>query len=126
MSEFRSEKSEMSSSAFVQMALRSEVAPPALGSVKTRITHAARKLGFKTSRTKDLWYADPRVSIDADEMSRVEEISGLTYARQEMRTNDELIAKLDALMEGDADFYGAFRAALRSVVGLPDRTGDQK
>lgn len=116
----------MSSSAFVQMALRTEVAPPAMGSVKTRITHAARKLGWSLSRTKDAWYADPRISIDADEMNRVEEVSGLTYARQEMRTNDELIAKLDALMEGDADFYGAFRAALRSFIGLSDRTGDQR
>ena len=116
----------MSSVAFAQMALRDRIAPRDKGSVKQRIALAARKLDVKESRAKDIWYADPRVSIDADEMQRIEEVSGLVYAKQEMRTNDELIAKLDALMEGDADFYGAFRAALRSLLVRSDRTGAER
>ena len=124
MTELKSEKSEMGSVAFAQMALRDRVAPPGIGSVKQRINVATRKMGWKISRTKDVWYADPRISINADEMRDLERVSGLVYARQEMRTNDELIAKIDAFMVGhDADFYSAFRTAVRSFLGLPDRSG---
>ena len=125
MTEIKSETTEMSSAVFAQMALRDRVAPPSIGSVKQRITVAARKLGWKVSRAKDVWYADPRISIDADEMRAIERLSGLVYAaQQEVRTNEELIAKIDAFMVGhDADFYGAFRTAVRSFFGLPDRSG---
>lgn len=124
MTEIKSETTEMSSAVFAQMALRDRVAPRNVGSVKTRITVAARKLGWKLSRTKDVWYADPRISIDADEMRAIERVSGLVYAQQEMRTNDEVIARIDAFMVGhDADFYSAFRTAFRSFFGIPDRSG---
>lgn len=125
MTEIKSETTEMGSVAFAQMALRDRVAPQSVGSVKARITVAARKLGWKVSRAKDVWYADPRISINADEMRAIERLSGLVYAaRQEMRTNDEIIAKIDAFMVGhDADFYSAFRTAFRSFFGLPDRSG---
>lgn len=63
-SDFRSEVSEMSSVEFVQFALRDRVAPPVLGQVKARIRHAARKLRWSASRTKDAWYADPRITVD--------------------------------------------------------------
>lgn len=133
MTEYKSEKTEMSSTAFAQMALQDRIAPRSLGSVKHRITVAARELNrvarkgryWKVSRVKDAWYADERISLDADEIRDIERVSGLTYAQQEVRTNDELIAKIDAFMVGhDADFYGAFRTALRSFFGLPDRTGN--
>jgi hypothetical protein len=123
MSEKSSEKSEMSSAEFVQYALRSHVAPPAGGSVKTRIRSAARSLGWSFSRTKDAWYADPRISISADEMRAIEERTGLQYGREEIRTNDELIARAESLMAGhEADFYSAFIAALRSLAGAADRS----
>lgn len=123
MTEKSSEKTEMSSTAFVQMALRDRIAPPRVGSVKKRISHCARQLGWTYSRTKDAWYGDPRISIKADEMRDVERVSGLVYAKQEMRTNDELIAKIDALLEGhDADFYSAFRAALCSALSISHRS----
>lgn len=123
MNEFRSQENEMSIAVFAQTALRERVAPPSIGSVKQRIHYAARKLGWKVSRAKAAWYADERITINADEMCAIERVSGLQYARQEMRTNDQLIAKIDAFMEGhDADFYGAFRSAFRSFLGLPDRS----
>lgn len=122
MSVKSSEKSEMNSLAFSQKALREEIAPPSFGSVKARITTAARSLGWTTTRTRDVWYADPRISINADEMRDLERVSGLAYAREEMRTNDQLIAKIDAFMEGhDADFYSAFRTAVRSFFGVSHR-----
>lgn len=122
----------MSSTAFAQMALRDRIAPPSLGSVKRRMTVALRELNkvagrnrqWKASRVKDAWYADERISLDADEVRDIERVSGLTYAQQEMRTNDQLIAQIDAFMVGhDADFYSAFRTAVRSLFGLSDRAG---
>lgn len=124
MTNIKSEKTDMHSTTFVQMALRDRIAPPAIGSVKQRINVAARTLKWKISRTRDAWYGDPRISINADEMRQVERASGLAYAQQEMRTNEDIIAKIDAFMVGhDADFYGAFRTAVRSFFGLPDRSG---
>jgi predicted ATP-grasp superfamily ATP-dependent carboligase len=126
MNELRSQENEMTSAAFAQMALRERVAPPSIGSVKQRIHYAARKLGWKYSRAKAAWYADERITIKADEMCDIERTSGLQYTRQEMRTNDKLIAKIDAFMEGhDASFYSAFRTAFRSVLGIPDRARTQ-
>lgn len=114
MSEFQSEKSEMSSVEFVSFALRERVAPPSLGSVKARIRHASRLLEWSASRTKDAWYADPRISISADELRAIEDKTGLRYGREELRTAQDIIARADALLEGqDADFYSAFVTALR-------------
>ena len=112
----------MSSIEFTQTALRQYIAPPSVGSVKARIRLASRRLGWTHSRTKDAWYADPRISISADEIRVVEEQTGIRYARQELRTNDELIANMSALLAGnEADFYGAFVAALRAVARNPHR-----
>lgn len=113
----RVEKSEMSSVEFVQCALRERVAPPSIGSVKARVRHASRSLGWSANRTKDAWYADPRISISADELREVETKTGLRYAQEELRTNDDLIARAEALLAGnEADFYSAFIAALRSLA----------
>jgi hypothetical protein len=122
-SEIRAELTEMSSVEFVSYALRERVAPPSLGSVKARLRYASRALGWTASRTKDAWYADPRISISADELRAVENKTGLHYGREELRTNDDLIARAEALMAGhEADFYSAFLAALRSVAGAAHRS----
>ena len=122
----KSEKSSgeirMSSVEFVSCAMRERVAPPSLGSVKARIRYASRALGWTASRTKDAWYADPRISISADELRTVEDKTGLRYGREELRTVNDLISRADALLEGqDSDFYSAFvsafREAVRAVVG---------
>jgi len=123
MSENAVEKSEMSSVEFTQYALRSHIAPPAIGSVKARLRHATRKLGWTPNRTKDAWYADPRISISADELRRIEEITGLHYGREELRSVEELISRADALLEGtDEDFHRPFLAALRAVARIADRS----
>jgi hypothetical protein len=117
MPKSKQEMSEMSSVEFVQYALRERVAPPSLGSIKARIRYASRTLGWTANRTKDAWYADPRISISADELREIEKRTGLRYAQEELRTNDDLIAKAEALMVGhEADFYSAFIAALRSLA----------
>ncbi len=99
---------------FAQDALRNHIAPPSIGSVKARLRHASRRMKWKQSRVRDAWYADSsRISISGEELSQIEETTGLRYARKELRTNDELIAKAASLLEGvDPDFHGPFVAGL--------------
>lgn len=112
----------MTTAEFMQFALRDHVAPKSLGAVKVRLPHAQRLLkprGWTANRVRELWYLDPRASEPKwREIHDIEEITGLTYARQELRTNDELISQADALLEGvHADFYGPLVAALRAFTG---------
>ncbi len=122
MSEKVSEKSEMSTTAFCQKALRQEIAPPNFGNVSARIRKASRDLGWSYTRTKDAWYADPRISISPKELFRVEAVSGLVYAREELRTNDIAIEKATALLGGeDTRLVRTLVAAFREAFGLRDR-----
>lgn len=117
-----SEKSEMSTVEFCQNALRAEIAPPSIGNVQARIRSAARDLGWTYTRTKDAWYADPRISIKPHELFRIEAVSGLRYAREEMRTNDAAIERATALLGGeDARLLGEIVAALFTRLGIRDR-----
>lgn len=124
MSENRLGKTEMSSVAFASKTLRTHVAP--VGSainVQQRIKLAARRLGWSFTRTKDVWYADPRVSLSVDEMRVIEETADVKYGRAEVRSIDELIAKADALLEGpDPDFYRPLVDAFRAFVRTLDRS----
>lgn len=122
-SENRVEFSEMSSVEFVQYALRERVAPPSVGSVKARLRHATRALGWTDSRIKDAWYADPRISISADELRAVEEKSGLHYGRKELAEIDAYINRASALLEGsDEDFHRPFLVAMRAFFGAVARS----
>jgi hypothetical protein len=124
MRKTRMEKSEMSTVEFCQYALRERIAPPSIGSVKQRIVYAARKMGWSHTRTRDIWYADPRVSIKADQLIQVEALSGLEYARQEVRKNDDAIARATALLGGeDSHLVRSIVAAVLKVVGLQNRAG---
>lgn len=115
----------MSEVAWASGLLQSRVAP--VGSaqnVETRIRNSARRLGWKFSRARDVWYGDQRVSIKPLELRKIEEITGVRYGQEEVRDIDALIAQADALLMGtDPDFVGAFVAALRSMVGASDRAG---
>lgn len=127
MREKSSEQSEMyaeSELVFSQRVMRSVIAPPGTaGSKGERLRHAQQRLRWTYSRARDVWYGDPRVSLKAYELRRIEEVSGVKYGRQEVRTNDELIAAADALLQGfDPSFYGAFSAALRAVASVLDRS----
>lgn len=123
MSEINREISEMCAVEFTQYALRHHVAPPAIGSVKARQRLASRKLGWTPNRTKDAWYADPRISINADEIKKIEEVTGLRYGREELRSIDQLISRADALLDGsEADFFRPFVDAFRAMARAFDRT----
>lgn len=123
MSDFRQEKSNMSSVEFTQYALRNHIAPPSAGSVKARLRLAARHLGWTHNRVRDVWYADPRISISADEIRKIEEKTGLRYGREELRSIETIIARADTLLDGpEADFFRPFVAALRAMAGAPDRS----
>ena len=123
MSENRTDRSNMSSVEFVQDALRQHIAPPGSGvNVGSRIRLASRRLKWGYSRTRDAWYADPRVKISADELRQVEETTGLRYGRQELRSIEQLISKADALLVGEeADFYRPFVDAFRAMARALDR-----
>lgn len=127
MSNFRSEISEMSSVEFAQYALRERVAPRSLGRGKARLRHATHVMGrrqWSANRVRDCWYADQRISPNADEIRDIEEITGLRYGRQELKEIDRLIARADALLVGsDEDFRRPFVAALRALLGAVDRSG---
>lgn len=126
MPEFKEEKSKMSSVEFVQCALRERVAPPSFGSTKARLRHATRTLRWSANRTKDAWYADPRISISADELREVEEKSGLQYGRKELREIDSYIAKATALLESeDPDFHRPFVDAMRAFYRALARPGTE-
>lgn len=117
----------MSAAEFAQFALHERVAPRSIGSVKVRLPRAQSVLsrkGWTPNRVRDLWYADPRASAPKwEEINDLEQLTGLTYARQEVRTNDQLIAQADALLLGtDPDFAGAFATALRAFVGALSST----
>jgi len=122
-----SEKSEMSTvEFFCQKTLRTEIAPPSIGNVQARIRSAARDLGWSYTRTKDAWYADPRISISPKELFRVEAISGLTYAREEMREHEHAIERADALLGGkNSHLLGEIVAAIVERLGLSHRAGNQ-
>ena len=120
MSENRSEKNRMSSVEFAQFALREGVAPASLGSLKARLRHATtvmRRRNWSANRVKDCWYADPRISPNADEILDLQEITGLQYGKQELTEIDALISRAGALLNGqDPDFHSAFVAAVRTFT----------
>lgn len=128
MSERASEKSEMSEIAFASNAMRERIAP--IGSaqyVQGRIRLAARALRWSFSRSRDVWYADERVSLKPREVRDIEQASGIKYGRQEVGDVDALISRADALLMGtDPDFVRPFVAALRALVGAADRTGTKE
>ena len=123
---------------FAQFALQERVAPPSLGNVNRRLRHATIQLLQRNAvrkrlqlpqlwtpnRVKDIWYADPRISIKADEVRDIEEISGLRYGRQELTDLDALITRADTLLDGaDTNFRSQITHALRALLSALDRPG---
>lgn len=108
---------------FCQFALKEHIAPRHVGSVKERITKAARDLGWSISRTKDTWYAEPRMRLDPKELFRVEAVSGLQFAREEMRKHDEAIERATAILGGEnTHLIRAVVTAVVSALGLSHST----
>lgn len=137
MSEKSSEKSEMSSVEFVHDALRDHIAPRSIGSGKERKDFAYRALKkherataerkrkrvWTENRVKDFWHADVRVEPNADELRDIEEMTGLRYGREELRSNEQIIAYADALLDGQEEgVHSAFAAAVRAVARVANRS----
>lgn len=118
----------MTELAFASEAMRTRIAP--VGSaqyVETRIRLSANVLKWSFSRARDVWYADPRVSLKPRELRDIETVAGVVYGRAEVRTTEQLIANADALLMGnDPDFVGAFVAAFRTFTGALDRSRAQR
>ncbi len=88
----------MSTVEFCQRAARDRIAPPSIGSVKIRIDYFARKMKLTQTRARDIWYANPRVSIGAEELRAIEEKAGVRYGREEARELDAAIDRASALL----------------------------
>ena len=125
MSEKSSENSEMSELAFASEQLRLNIAPASVSShIGERVRAAAITLRWSQSRTKDIWYADPRVSIKPRELRQIEEMTGVRYGREELADVDALISRADALLVDRNPRGGSpVLAALRALVGAVDRAG---
>lgn len=116
----------MSELAWSSERLHCDVAPVGIAQyVKERIRHASRELGWSYSRTRDVWYADERVSIKPRELRDIEGYTGVRYGRQELSEVDALLSKADALLAvgQDEDFAGPFVAAVRALVSIAYRAG---
>lgn len=128
-----SENTNMSSSAeFAQNALQNHIAPRSMGPIKQRLRHARYVLAkrkWTANRVRDLWYRDERASDPkADEILDIEELTGLKYARQELKQVDDLILRADARLLGsnDPDFDSAFVAAIRAFFSASRGSGTRK
>lgn len=102
--------------------IQTKIAPVGLcQSVAERIRHAARKLGWSYSRTKEIWYRNAR-SIQYEEMLKAKEVAGLTDAKIELTKVDELIANADRLIDRkDPAVRRAIRAGFRAFLGALHR-----
>lgn len=129
----RREKSEMSTLAEASMLVRTLAEPrPAGGdSVKAAVQRAARKLhGWTANRVQDVWDADPRVRISADEMDRLR-AAARRDRQEESEAHDAfqlVLARLDrieALLKADQDAVRQVDAEVGSRVRVADRAMDR-
>lgn len=113
----------MSELVFASEIMKSHIAPPSMASsVAARIRAASRKLKWTFNRTKDIWYADERVSIKPKELRTIEEVSGVKYGQQEVSEVDSLINRAtELLVDEDQDIVRTLLTALRAVIGSLDR-----
>jgi hypothetical protein len=122
MSEFSSERRLMNAAAFDQRRIEMrdllhEIAGPA-GLVKARIRTAAKALGWSYTRTKDLWYADPRTRVDRPEILQAREA-----VRAATRTPLETdLERLRSLEDEVAELRHLLAATLQRMEGAaPDQ-----
>lgn len=116
MSEFLSGNGEMSSVAEASILLKQVAGRRAASdSVKALIHRAARRLHWKQSRTKDIWYEDAR-RIDSFEMDTLR-AEAARVEIEEARTR--LLALRNGLAATDPDFHrdtiDALERALRGM-----------
>ena len=98
MSHKRCESSQMSCEYEAIQLLKRAAGPSEFGNgVKAAIDRAARRLGWKFNRVREMWYGRAR-RIEAREMDQLRELSRQQAARYERIAN--------AMGEVDSDFYG--------------------
>jgi hypothetical protein len=98
---FQAERSDMSSVSEAQTLVQRVAAPrEATDSVKAAIVRAARRLGWKFTRTREIWYGHAR-RIDAAEMDALREAAGRMEARLLI---SNLLVMRERLSKTDADF----------------------
>lgn len=87
---------------------------PSGDSVKAAIGRAARRLGWTWNRAKDVWYADARISISADEMQ------DLKRRTKEADHDESILARIERLeaymLATDAEFHSADIDRLRAMA----------
>ena len=128
-----SEKSEIASEAVMTPRAEAQslvhAAAGAEGSVKERLRRATRAFSaIKPTRVRDLYYADPRARVRADELAylrdrlaarRAERQSSEAHAEAPAGDYAALLARierLESLFRADPDFYGPQREALRQMA----------
>jgi hypothetical protein len=113
MSDFPSEISEMLSRE-ASVLVRRVAEPRTIGdSVKAAIVRASRRLGWRFSRTRDIWYAHAR-RIDAFEIDALR-----AAAAEAQMAAKRLLALRDALIAKDPAFHcDDIRALERALRGM--------
>lgn len=109
----------MSELVFASSILRELIAPPSIASsISERIRSAARLLKWSFSRTRDIWYADARVSLKPKELRQIEELSGVKYGEHEAKKLDQAIERATQIIgEADKVSVRSLVDALRLLVG---------
>lgn len=114
----------MSSVAEASTLLRKLVADEPTGTkIKGLIDAAAKKVGWKFSRTKDVWYRDAR-RIDAHEMDRLRDVLAKREAdalRQQLAGLRTKLAATDPQLHRPT--IDALECALRQMGGSVDAVG---
>lgn len=132
MADKPSENSEMSALAEASMLVHALAEPrPAADSVKAALQRASRKLsGWAPSRVRDIWYADPRIRVSAEEMGRLR-VAARRARQEEAEAHDALqlvlarLARIEALLEANAHETGEVAVEARREPRAPHRPMDR-
>lgn len=121
----------MSAAVDYQQIVRRAAEPRPVGdSVKAAIGRAARKLGWKYTRTRAYWYADKRIDPKDYEAEQLREKDSEQSAGA---VNHDVLARLESVeqmlrdlasrMPQDAEFYGAQSDQIRNAARDVGRKG---
>jgi hypothetical protein len=118
-----SEYSKMSGVELASEIIQKRIAPVGLRqSVADRIRHAARKLGWSYSRTKEIWYRNAR-TIQFHEMQKAKEVAGVPLEKhEELEDVDDLVERAETLLRSNNPrvrraLFAAMRTFARNLVG---------
>lgn len=110
--------------------VRAAAEPAQIGEkVDQQIQRSARRLGWLTSRVREIWYGRAR-RIDAHEMDRLREVAAkhtrnADLLRQEYAKALDFVALFETRLTAvDPDFYSPEIGALRDVSRGASGTGD--